>query len=462
MFPTNLEGWPEAHVFYNSWSSHLTTKKDLKSRLEMSWKEFILNETPNGELFLENELFNQLQNGELFLIHLTPNMHNILKDNLIYPSGGCLVGSIYCVPVTKTEKGFRVHNLGSFIYHKEIPTITKTKPHILFIKTKLPEHSRNRLIGVDYLRLGEIHFDLYKELEYLLSSKERFALEKACVAKIQELIPLLILVQNKFMDNKRVDINQFFKLFYKHINNNAILSYILFEAFCEFTSLYQNSSKANSWKKKGEVYTWYFKEGVFELGNKAHFDLTSFQPKIDEIYKYLKNKKAIKSLNYKQVEQFFFEKITLLLFTRLWSGDMVVKDWRKIALNFNSLVEYFKPLIGHTIHRELRNFGRYPNFYYYFDQLKALTVWNYWNHSNIAIPFNGIIPKGEIGINPAFPDLNLEFFETDVHAENNDELYVSPKNKINVDFVPRLIDLKFTTLRSKNNEEGFENFQNNQ
>ena len=117
----------------------------------------------------------------------------------------------------------------------------------------------------------------------------------------------------------------------------------------------------------------------------------------------------------------------------------------------DSLSEHFKPLLGHIIHRELRNFGRYPNFYYYFDQVKALEVWNYWNYSNIITPFNGVIPKGELGINPAFPNLEYNIYKNKI-VEEGGECFVDVKEKIKVDLVPRLVDLKFTTLRNKQHD----------
>lgn len=452
MLSTNLKDWSEVHVYYNAWLNHLTSNDDLMAGLEISWKEFILEKTPNGNLFIQNKLFGQLQENEIYLAHLTPNLHNILKNNLVYPSGGCLVGSIYCTPITKIKKGFRLHNLGSFIYNKEVPKIAGVTPEVLFIKIKLPEHCRNRLIGIDYLRLGKIHFDLFKELEYLLSDEERYKLEKNCVSRTQELLPLLILTQNKIF-NQKVETDLFFKLYFSNINKNPILAYILFEVFCEFVILYQKSNLSEKWKEMGEIYSWHFKNSVFDLADNSYFNLRTFQPKIKEIFKYLVNQKCIDKVDYNEIEKFFFDRITLLLYTRLWNHNLVVKDWRKIALTFNGLEECFKPLLGHIIHRELRSFGRYPNFYYYFDQLKALEIWNYWNHTNIVIPFNGIAPKGEIGINPAFPNLDFEVFQTKIYKENIDEIFISPVNKINVQLTPRLIDLKFTTLRNKYHEE---------
>lgn len=451
MLPINIKNWSEAHIFYNSWLDKLTSKDDIFLDLENSRREHITRETPNGKLFTDNKFFKQLQEKDFFLAHITPNIHNILKDNLIYPSGGCLVGSVYCVPANKDGERFYLHNLGSYIYKKEIPRITNIKPQILLVKVTFSESCCNRLIGVDYLHLGGIHFDLYKELEYLLSNKERYNIEKHCIETIQRLLPLLSFVQNKFL-NKSGEIDLFFKLFYEQIGRNPVLAYMLFETFCEFVTLYQNNKRADKWAKKGEIYTWDFKDSVFELGERSYFDLRSFHPSLEKIFEYLKNKESIKSLNYNELKKFFFDKLTILLFTKFWN-KIIIDDWRTLTLDFKNLDIYFGPLLGHIIHRELRNFGRYPNFYYYFDQLKALSIWNYWNYLNIAIPFNGLIPKGEIGINPAFPNLKTEVYKTEIIQSDDDDLYLILKDKVKIDFVPRLVDLRFTILRNKDHEQ---------
>lgn len=171
-----------------------------------------------------------------------------------------------------------------------------------------------------------------------------------------------------------------------------------------------------------------------------------------DIYVYIKKIKCIPRANYKKMEQYFFDRIVFLMYSRLFDYNYVIEDWRNIILNLDNLSKHFKPLLGHIIHRELRNFGRYPSFYFYFDQLKALEIWNYWNHTNIAIPFNGIIPKGEIGINPALPDLNFEVYNTEVNQVSKDTIYLNPKKKLDLLYLPRLVDLKFITLRNKNYE----------
>jgi hypothetical protein len=54
---------------------------------------------------------------------------------------------------------------------------------------------------------------------------------------------------------------------------------------------------------------------------------------------------------------------------------------------------------------------RYIQFFRFFEQTKATQIWAYWNKKDIALPFNGVLPKGEIGLNPCFDKMSVKFFE---------------------------------------------------
>ena len=121
--------------------------------------------------------------------------------------------------------------------------------------------------------------------------------------------------------------------------------------------------------------------------------------------------------------------------------------WLDVPWNYSGFSSILKPLVGHAIHRELRNFNRYKDFYFYFDQLKALSAWNYWNKMNIALPFNGPLQKGEIGINPAYQGARYRVFTGTLSVDSSDILVVD-KELDGIEIVPRLIDLRHTSMRS--------------
>ncbi len=72
---------------------------------------------------------------------------------------------------------------------------------------------------------------------------------------------------------------------------------------------------------------------------------------------------------------------------------------------------------------------------------------------NIAIPFNGIIPKGEVGINPAHPGLNYKTYSSKVVRENG-HMYLDLKKELDLDIAPKLVDPKFTSMRNKSENNG--------
>ncbi len=78
------------------------------------------------------------------------------------------------------------------------------------------------------------------------------------------------------------------------------------------------------------------------------------------------------------------------------------------------------------------------------DQYKALQAWNYWNHLDVVLPFNATMPKGEVGINPAYPALEHVIFR----AEKVEDGLVEPVEQLDLSIAPRLVDLRYALMRS--------------
>src|SRR6266851_1189049 len=118
--------WADAHVFYNLYNHPTGLRGSEIDNCEKRWRQRIVEQTPNGSLFRYNALFEFLKGPRVSMLHVTPN-NNFKKCahfNTIYPSGGCLVGSIYCTILTlephDTDR-YRVHNLGQYITETELP-----------------------------------------------------------------------------------------------------------------------------------------------------------------------------------------------------------------------------------------------------------------------------------------------------------------------------------------------------
>lgn len=462
----NLSLWADAHVFYWMYEHNIGKKNTKVVKEEYRWRHELLTTTSNGNLLLENSFFNDLKSKDkVYLAHVTPNLYNIQENNVLYPSAGCLVGSVYCTPLSKVDNKLRMHNLGKFIFEKEIPLFGKFVDkkmqktlEVLVFEIELPETSKNNLIGVDYLRLGNIHFNTYKSLEYLLSPNERHKLQEICINRIRKAFNYLCMCNQICHSNTKIDNLEFLEIFIEAIDSLPILGYFYFEALNEYILLYQNNEKAHEFVNLGEFYSSSYKELVFYLFPHLfkNFSLKEFKPALKDVVNYINKKGIIIDFNKKKMFEYLAERLTFLTNIRLFSEDTKLINWEHLRWNFEELSGDMKPLLGHLIHRELRTFGRYPYFYFYFDQHKALEIWNYWNHMNIAVPFNGIIPKGEVGINPAHPNLTYRTYSTKVIRENK-HIYLDLKKELDLDIVPKLVDPKFTLMRNKSEDHGKSN-----
>ena len=459
--PDNLFLWASAHVFYNMYTYDIGSK-DKITKGEYEWRYRLLNNTPNGKLILDNSFFKELRSKDkIYLAHVTPNIHNIRENNTLYPSAGCLVGSIYCTPLIHENDGLRMHNLGKFIFEREMPLFAnfldinlKKSLNILIFEIETFDVNENNLIGIDYLRLGNIHFNTYKNLEFLLSSSERHNLQEICVKRIQKAFNYLCVCNKKRYSETKVDNLSFLENFIRSIDSLPILGYLYFEVISEYIMLFQDSDICKDFKKLGEFYSPSYKELVFSLCPylSKNFSLQEFKPSLNSVVDYIKKNEIIKNFDEQEMFSYLADRLAFLTDTRLFSENIDQINWEGVRWNFEDLSKYMRPLLGHLIHRELRNFNRYPYFYFYFEQLKALEVWNYWNYMNIIVPFNGTIPKGEIGINPAHPDLKYKTYLAETKKSNSYHTYLTPQKEINLNIAPKLVDVKFASMRDKCNK----------
>ncbi|WP_405004392.1 hypothetical protein OHV13_08595 [Kitasatospora purpeofusca] len=113
------------------------------------------------------------------------------------------------------------------------------------------------------------------------------------------------------------------------------------------------------------------------------------------------------------------------------------------AADFDILGATAPHLLGQLVFREMRVIDRYPQLYLAFEQSKALEAWDYWNTEGIPMPFNGTIPKGEIGINPAYPRSRCIVWT----AETCERGLLHPTDQLDVTFLPRLAELGMTAMR---------------
>ncbi|MGP3951830.1 hypothetical protein [Streptomyces sp. 7N604] len=444
--------WADAHAFFDT-TLIPSPAEDTEPLAEQAaaWETRLADETPNGRLLRSNALFNALSGaGKLHLLHVTHALEQISEHGILYPSGGCLVGSIYCAPLTASDSGFRMHNLAAYVLNKEAPAFVSKigepdrVPAPLIFEVSLPPQAYRGLVGVDYLRLGSIHLQIYTHLEYLLSKAERHQLRETIVSRTKNSTAFLALAAAIAYQGARVRPESFLQLLDETIPRLPILGYVYFEALAEYLMLHSTTPQTRERAELGEFNNWLYKEMLFasfpHMAGK--FDLAKFRPSPSKLDTLLA--KVDSSVDPVHARAYLTERISYLVAARLFTPGQVPEAWHHTRWEFDGLSTQLGPLLGHLIHRELRTFGRYPDFYFYFDQHKALQAWNYWNHMDIIAPFNGTIPKGEIGINPAYPDLDYRIWR----AEQDDAGHLHPTEQLELTIAPRLVDIKYTLMRN--------------
>ena len=222
------------------------------------------------------------------------------------------------------------------------------------------------------------------------------------------------------------------------------------ESIAEYLMLHADDDAARRCHERGEMYNVPYKELMYHFrpSYRQNFRLHDFDIPFDDIADEIERRGYIRSFDRGHCARYIRQKMIMLVGQRLISDDAEARIIDCAIWDFARMSQLLMPLVGHTIHRELRSFGRYPDFYFYYDQVKALQAWNYWNQRGIATPFNGAFPKDEIGINPADPDLSVNVFRCGMRERNGDIL-ATPVEKLDVRLLPRLVDLKYTLLRNK-------------
>jgi hypothetical protein len=442
--------WTDAHVFYQH-TDHGTERDPLSDRLA-AWDERMRHHTPNGALLETNSMFDQLRGrGTVNLLHITQSLDQIADRGVLYPSGGCLVGSVYCTLLTQEDNRYRMHNLGRYLLDRETVLAakrgnTRAEPVPLIIEVDLPERGLTGWAGIDYLRLGLIHLRIYRNLEYLLASNERHQLRDNVTSRVREGAAFLAACASRALGTGTpIPPGRFLEWLVQSVPALPILGYLYFETLSEYLMLHTTTSKAVALREAGEFDNWGYKELLFAACPEmaGRFNLARFAPHPGLLRHHLADIEP--SIDLDDLFDCVADRIALLATARLLTPAMHEADWFRLRFDFEALLPYAAPLLGHLIHRELRSFARHPDFYFYFDQVKALECWNAWNHLDLVLPFNAAMPKGEIGINPAYPNLQARIYT----AERTTTDSLAILEPVHAQLAPRLVDLRYTLMRAR-------------
>ncbi len=400
---------------------------------EAQWREHLHHRTPNGALMgRSNTMLDALTSGgPLYLMHTTAALDAIRSSGQILGAAGCLVGALYCAPLTPTPDGLRPHNLGSYLMetkgHREVVVIEVTPP------------SAAPAEGIDYLRLGGIHLGTYREHRHALTGPEDDRLRAAVVRRVRDSADFLDLLLAE-ASGTATDPAEFLDRLAHAITVFPFLGYLYFEVVSEYLMLHSVSAETLACTELGEMNNRLYKRLAFAAVPTMDrlFDLALFRPDHRRLTELIG---AIEPGLAEAAPAYVHRRLAHLFATTALDAGQDVRTATFHGADFDDLAEAAPRLLGQLLFRELRAHPRYPQLFPLIEQAKAHGVYAYWNSRRITAPYNGFLPKGEIGVNLATPAPVALWT-----ARTCERGLLHPQEQIDAALHPRLADLHGTAL----------------
>ncbi|MFF5242826.1 hypothetical protein ACFY3V_01020 [Streptosporangium sp. NPDC000095] len=424
--------WDNAHTDYTNPATRPSPTGLTDS--EADWRRLHLD-TPNGWLLRRNAMLQTLTSGQpIHLMHITTALDAIRSSGQLHASAGCLVGALYCAPLTQEPNGFRPHNLGSYL----LETKHNTRSMIIEVTPDGPVPAK----GLDYLRLGGIHLRTYLNRRAFLTDAENAQLRRTVVERVHAVAGFLDVLLANACGSRTLHV-EFIDRLAAAVQDLPFLGYLYFEVLSEYLMLHSTTSQTKEYAEaSGEMNNRLGKRLAFSAVASMGrlFDLALFAPDHHQLMRLVGQVEpglAPGSADYvrRRLPHLF---ACLALAPSQDAASVTFRD-----CDFDRLVAIAPGLLGQLVFRETRRLPRYPQLFPVFEQAKALEVYDYWNTHKIPTPFNGTLPKGEIGVNPASPAVaGCTVWE----AETCERGLLHPVEQLDVIFVPRLTDLRITAL----------------
>jgi len=366
-------------------------------------------------------------------MHTTVALDAIRGSGQLFASTGCLLAAVYCAPLTSEPGGLRPHNLGAFLL--------ETKPHTRTLIFEVTPTAPMTAHGIEYLRTGLVHLDAYREFRSYLTPAEDSRLRAEVTDQIygvrQFLNSALACATGQHSDGSDL-VDQLSQA----VERIPFLGYLYFEVVAEYLMLHSTSRQTKALAERGELNSRLSKALAFAAapGMAQLFDPGRFSPnhqQLEQLVAEIDPSLAEGSVNY--AARRLAHLYTTLALT---PGDDAVAG-HVAARHFETLADTVPGLVGQLVFRQMRLMARYPQLYLAIEQAKAHSLWSYWNRLNITVPFNGSVPKGEVGLNTAHPDLGLKAWVAVV----GDDGLLHPGEELQLVPVPRLADLSLTAMR---------------
>ncbi|MFF5673389.1 hypothetical protein ACFY8S_25245 [Streptomyces hygroscopicus] len=415
--------WEHAHTDYT-----VPAQRHIPASLaesESDWRHYLECSTPNGWLIQHNAMTEALVSGEpMYLLHTTKDIDAIRASRELHVSTGCLVGALYCSPLVSQREGLRPHNLGAYLMR----TKPSTTPLVFEVTSDAPIPPK----GVDYLHLGAIHLRTYLRYQSFLTPAENDQLDRTVLNGLSAAAVFLDVALRNAAGHA-TPAPDFIDRLSDAVAHVPFLGYLYFEVLSEYLMLHSATPETKTYAQAGELNNWLYKRLAFAVvdGMDQLFDLARFAPRHDRLVQVIEGVEP--ALGAGAAE--YVRRRLSHLFAR--TALHPCQDAASVTFqgaDLSTLRNAAPGLIGQMIYREIRYMPRYPRLYHCFEKAKALEAWDYWNSEGIPTPFNGILPKGEIGINPVYPRSAVRVWT----AEQDGKGYLHPAEEVAAVFTPHL------------------------
>jgi hypothetical protein len=422
--------WDEAHTDYGPSRSLQPCPRGLAAGQE-DWRAR-LEDAPNGWLLRAGSLLETLTSGRpVYLMHTTSYLGEIRASRQLYQAAGCLVGALYGALLTREAAGLRPRNLGAWLL--------ETKPDTSTIVFEIEPLHAIPAKGINYLSLGTIHLATYYDHASFLTPAEDEGLRRAAVERIRHTAPFLDQLLAAACGT-HIPPRRLLDALAAAVPTLPFLGYLYFEVVAEYLMLYSTSPATKACAQAGELNNRLYKQLAFSAVDTMGdlFDLALFRPGHDQLLELIAD---IEPGLAARVVSYIGERLPHVLARAALAADHDASAVSFRNATYADLAWTAPGLLGQMLFRLMRASPRYPQLFPVFEQAKATAVSSYWNTEQIPVPFNGVIPKGEIGLNLAWPQGARTWI-----AEACPRGLLHPVQELDLTFVPRLADLRETAL----------------
>ncbi|MBP0451026.1 hypothetical protein J5Y04_15955 [Kitasatospora sp. RG8] len=436
--------WNDAHTDYGAPQTSQAPGGLADS--DADWRQH-LEQSPNGRLLHDNAMLRTLMAGaRVRLMHLTRSLDAVRSSGQLLASTGCLVGAIYGSPLTPVPGGgLQPHNLGAYLLTSRSTLASRrdSTPLVIEITPDGPQPAK----GLDYLRLGGIHLRTYQAFRHVLTTAEDHQVVQSVVDRVRVAAPFLdTLLRNA--GGRATPDKAFVDALAATVPVVPYLGYLYFETVAEYLMLHSTSRATKENADRGEMNNRLYKCLAFMAvdGMDVLFDLGRFHPDHSRLLQLVDR---IEPALTAPVARYVRRRLSHRFATTALAPDQDTTAFSFEYPDLNVLTAAVPHLLGQLLFREVRILDRYPQLYHCFEQAKALEAWTYWNTEQIATPFNGTMPKGEIGLNPAYPNARVTVWT----AQTCDRGLLHPAEQVAAVPAPRLVPWLVAPLRDRTQED---------